>query len=408
MIVLDEQQVTLILDDIKRNGIEMEELQLSLLDHICCVLEEELSPEMNFETAYRNVLPRFFEKNLREIQEETELLLIFKNYYAMKKVMLNTGVISAVVFTFGAIFKIMHWPGAGLLLQLPIVLISFIFLPLLFLIKSKETKKIQEKAVLGVGVVFGIILSLSGLCKVMHWPGANMLWLLALGILFLIFLPLYFSGGIRNPETKTNTIVSSVLILMAGGLFFTLTDLSGKTHKSEALTLQSDAQVVVASQHLQNQNQKKYALESDLDQMAKNKIVKLKSKLLCEQIGLIRRMLIMQVPGQPDMNETDFLREFGQAFYPVTELLFDQNNKPCKELTNVKTGISELKSFFSTNYQLETSDLLNTSDAEDFESASSKKVSWEITNFHMVEARQVLRYLNTLILEIKIMESDCI
>ena len=77
MFVLNEQQVDFILEDIRRNGIESEELQLSLLDHICCVIEEEMSPEMNFENHYRSVLPRFFKKELREIQEKTDLLITF-------------------------------------------------------------------------------------------------------------------------------------------------------------------------------------------------------------------------------------------------------------------------------------------------------------------------------------------
>ena len=57
MFVLSEQQVSFILDDIRRNGIETEELQFNLLDHICCVVENEMSPDMSFEEVYGNVLP---------------------------------------------------------------------------------------------------------------------------------------------------------------------------------------------------------------------------------------------------------------------------------------------------------------------------------------------------------------
>jgi hypothetical protein len=47
--VLDDKQVQFILNDIRRNGIELEDLQLSLLDHICCVIEEEWSTNISFE-----------------------------------------------------------------------------------------------------------------------------------------------------------------------------------------------------------------------------------------------------------------------------------------------------------------------------------------------------------------------
>ena len=65
MYVLDKSQVDYILNDIRRNGIETEELQLNLLDHICCVVENEMSPNMSFEEVYRNILPRFFKHQLR-------------------------------------------------------------------------------------------------------------------------------------------------------------------------------------------------------------------------------------------------------------------------------------------------------------------------------------------------------
>jgi hypothetical protein len=225
MYTLSEQQLEFILRDIKSRGVEMEDLQISLLDHICCIIECELEPDGDFESFYRKTIPRFFKKELREIEEETILLLTFKNYYAMRKTMIITGTTSVVGFTIGSFLKIMHWPGANVLLLLGITVASLVFLPLLFILKTKEANSGRDKIVLGVGTFFGMLISLATLFKVLHWPWANNMWLASLGILFFIFLPLYFFTGIRNPETKINTITSSMLILFAGGLLFTLTNL---------------------------------------------------------------------------------------------------------------------------------------------------------------------------------------
>lgn len=408
MFVLNEQQVNFILDDIRRNGIEMEELQLNLLDHICCVIEEEMSPEMNFEVMYRSVLPRFFEKELREIQEETDLLLTFKNYYAMKKVMLNTGIFSAITFTIGAVFKIMHWPGAGVLLLLPIAIVSFIFLPLLFLIKSKETKVKQEKITLAVGVVFGIVLSMSGLFKVMHWPGATVLWLLSLALLFLIFLPLHFFSGIRNPETKTNTIISSILILMAGGLFFTLTDLSSTKEKLEELSGQTDLHVVKTIDYVENENLKNYTLVSDSLQIENNKLLQSKCNILCTSIENLKLELMKKVPGQPALSEEELVLHYGFDFHWTTRVLFNDDNTPNPILSEIKKEIDDLNSFISTTYGKETKGLLNTDDRFDYGSSNHQKVSWEIANFHKVQAQLVMRILNQLMLDVRIIESNSI
>jgi hypothetical protein len=227
MYALTEQQIDFILRDIKSRGVEMEDLQVSLLDHICCIIECELEPGGDFDSFYRKTIPRFFKKELREIEEETILLLTFKNYYAMRKTMIITGAISVAAYIFGSFLKIMHWPGASMMLLLGILISSLIFMPLLFILKTREANSKRDKIVLGVGVLFGILVSISTLFKVFHWPYSHILWLISLGVLFFLFVPIYFFSGIRNPETKMNTITSSILVLFAGGLLFTLTSLRG-------------------------------------------------------------------------------------------------------------------------------------------------------------------------------------
>lgn len=222
MYTLSEQQIDFILLDIKNRGVEMEDLQLNLLDHICCILESECKPEDNFETIYQQTISRFFRKELKEIEEETLLLLTFKNYYAMKKTMLVSGTTAVIFLMAGSLFKLMHWPGAGAMLVLGVFLLSLIFLPLLFLTKSKEAASSQNKVVIGLGAFVGILYCLSTLFKVMHWPGASILWFSTVGLSAFAFIPLYFFTGIKNPDTKTTTIVTSILLVGATSILFML------------------------------------------------------------------------------------------------------------------------------------------------------------------------------------------
>jgi hypothetical protein len=82
---VSDEQIEFILNDIKQRGVEMEDLQNNLLDHICCILEQEITEENKFETAYQKVIKQFFKHALWEIEEETILLLKYKNYYKMKR-----------------------------------------------------------------------------------------------------------------------------------------------------------------------------------------------------------------------------------------------------------------------------------------------------------------------------------
>src|SRR5437868_10804632 len=113
MYTLSNQQIDHILNDIKLRGVEMEDLQLNLLDHLCCIIESELDRGEDFESFYQKTIPKFFKKELKEIEDETHLLLTFKNYYAMKKTMIVSGTISVTAFILGSFFKLQHWPGAG-------------------------------------------------------------------------------------------------------------------------------------------------------------------------------------------------------------------------------------------------------------------------------------------------------
>jgi hypothetical protein len=222
MYALSEKQIEFILNDIKHRGVEMEDLQLNLLDHICCVIECELQPDGDFESFYQKTIPRFFKKELKEIEEETILLLTFKNYYAMKKSMIISGTISAIMLIMGSFFKIMHWPGAGILLVLGITISSVIFLPLMSILKSKEISTKTDKLIIVLGTIVGILFANFVMFKVMHWPGANVFLFSSISIAFFIFLPIYFFTGIRKPEARVNTITSSVLLVMIIGLQFTL------------------------------------------------------------------------------------------------------------------------------------------------------------------------------------------
>lgn len=82
---VSDEQIEFILDDIKKRGVEMEDLQLNLLDHVCCIMEREYNETDDFNTIYNTTIKQFFKTELWEIEEETIGLLHFKHYYKMKR-----------------------------------------------------------------------------------------------------------------------------------------------------------------------------------------------------------------------------------------------------------------------------------------------------------------------------------
>ena len=222
MYQLSDQQIDYILNDISARGVEMKDLQENLLDHVCCIIEQNLEVNGDFESFYQKTIKTFYKNELWEIEEETLSLLIFKNYYVMKKIMIWSGALSIFTLTFGIWFKYMHWPGASVLLGSGVFIGSLIFLPLLFTLKAKEKQRTKDKFVMGVAAIGVILVSLSFLLKVMHWPYSIELVYISAVLMLFIFLPIYFLSGIRQQETKLNTVTTSMLVVMAYGLIFML------------------------------------------------------------------------------------------------------------------------------------------------------------------------------------------
>jgi hypothetical protein len=213
---LSNNQVDFILDDIKKRGIQIDSLQQNLLDHICCMLENEMKPDDDFEKIYSITIQKFYKNELIEIEQETNYLLTFKNFYFMKKVLILSGIAAAASFVLGSVLKIMHWPGSLAFYILAISDCSFLFLPLLFLIKNKELKSVQEKLVLASGVIVGILYCTAVVGKILQLDFAKngILWLIYIGFALFVFVPLYFFTGIRKPEMKINTVVVTLLFII--------------------------------------------------------------------------------------------------------------------------------------------------------------------------------------------------
>jgi hypothetical protein len=385
MIVLNEEQVQYILRDLESKGIEMEELRFNLLDHICCVLEEELDDHGQFRSHYEKVLLRFFKRQLNEIQEETELLIRFKHYYAMKRTMIISAGITAFTFITGALFKIMHWPGASVMILLSIVTLCFIFLPILFLFKTKESNSTREKITLGVATIFGITISLATLFKIMHWPGANLMWLSSLGFLFFIFLPLFFFSGIRKPETKLNTIISSVLILVAIGLLFALTQLRSSKWTDYSET-KADLQLMELSEIAQLH-------VKDTTETPEN--IGHAGIALMERIENLKRNLILHMNNNKPAELSDLLRDLGKEINQTNSFFFKEDGTPKPEIGQLAMDVKAFYGLLSDEMR-EHVNILNTEKRKRYDEPQEELITWEEEMFSHVTFSNALRKLNQL------------
>lgn len=219
-----DEEIDFILDDITKRGIVTEDVRDNILDHVCCIIEHEMPDNGNFYEFYRNTIARFYQKELREIEEETRKLVTFKYYYAMKRTLKITGFITVLLVIIGSIFKVQHLPGAGALIVAGFSFFSLVFVPLNIVMKFRDDKEKYNRFIIS----FGLLLTLTGtfgmLMKVMHWPYANITFYSSLALFGLVYIPVYFITRYRNPETRFNAIVHTTFMIAAAGIIFAMID----------------------------------------------------------------------------------------------------------------------------------------------------------------------------------------
>ncbi len=139
----------------------------------------------------------------------------------MKQKIYVTGLMTTAMVFMGGIFKINHWPGAGIMLTVGILLLIFGFLPFA-LISNYRAEGNRQNLVLYIVtwltclVVFG-----SMLFKIQHWPGAGKMIMIALPFPYVVFLPVFLAVTSKNKSFSINNTVF-VLFLLSGISVFSL------------------------------------------------------------------------------------------------------------------------------------------------------------------------------------------
>lgn len=118
-----------------------------------------------------------------------------------------------VIFT-GTIFKVNHWPGAGILLTIGMALFVLGFLPFSLLNLYRKEGNTQNKFLFFITYLTCFVVFIAMLFKIQHWPGAGIALTIALPFPFVVYLPVFlYVTGKNNNFNIYNTVY--VLFLLA-------------------------------------------------------------------------------------------------------------------------------------------------------------------------------------------------
>ncbi|MBN1387624.1 MAG: hypothetical protein JW965_04210 [Bacteroidales bacterium] len=200
--------------DIINLGLTYEPLVDDVLDHLCCMVEENMENGDSFENSYAKAFISIGDNRLPELQHQT-LLLLNKKHQKMKKLTYFLGLASAIILLFGAISKHMHWPGAGIELTLGLLVIILGFLPLYLIVTYRE--QTDKKSIIYPVVAYLTIAFLltAAVFRIQHWPAARIVTTIGLAILIIGFVPLYIVNAFQKAR-KGKVNPAYIILLLVG------------------------------------------------------------------------------------------------------------------------------------------------------------------------------------------------
>ncbi len=338
MVELTEQQVELINAYIKDNGVAQNELQEDLLDHLCTSIEGQMQQGKSFEEAFQYTLNLFGPGGLKQVQNETFELLTEMNA-TMKKVTFGFGLTSTFLLLAGTIFKLMHWPGASVMVVLGAGFLALFYLPLILTHKLKESPK--GEALLHILGFLGLALTTVGvLFKVMHWPGASVTLIGGMGILAFGYVPVYFYKRYKTSANKPLTMSSSMIAMACLILIFALMK-SGNSIYYEHAVLLTNENLSERSNQLADINSALYQSVSEQELST----LKTESDLLVNHLDALKLELMTWATNTSplEIKNTDLYESAKKHDMAIPhDLILGQNDAPA---TGKFSG-NELKSRF--------------------------------------------------------------
>ncbi len=128
----------------------------------------------------------------------------------MKKTIFILGIVSVNIMLFGALLKVLHLKGAAILLMISILLFCFVFLPLALISSYKsQNEKIYKWLYIVTFIVFSFDIT-GALFKILHWPGAWVFLAIGVPLPFVLFLPVYLYQTHKN---KDKSVLNSLGIM---------------------------------------------------------------------------------------------------------------------------------------------------------------------------------------------------
>jgi hypothetical protein len=321
----------------------------------------------------------------------------------MKNKLYIFGILLLILFTIGAIFKINHLAGAGIMISASLILFSVVFCPMALVSAYRAERNHAFIYIIG-GITIAINF-VGALFKIMHWSGAGIMLTIGIIIPFILFLPAYL---IYQGKKGARSIKNLILVL------FLLVYISAM----DAMMALNVSKAVIGDSMLVNDH---YALLtayyqestqvhlSDLDSadLATGRLLAEKTDHLVTEINQLKKALVIEVSKSNDVavgkeSGIDIHKVIGQENQSVSSHVMIGE----KRAVDLKQSINEYRDLLNEiteNQQVAFIDkFLNTEDLE----CGGNVYSWEEVHFEGTMLVWAINYLTSLEFRVRMVEDE--
>jgi hypothetical protein len=321
----------------------------------------------------------------------------------MKNKVYIFGIVLLILFTIGAVLKINHWPGAAIAITVSLVLFSLVLCPVALLSAYRAEQKHAFIYVIG-GITIAINF-IGALFKIMHWPGAGIMLTIAIIIPFILFLPAYL---IYQGKKETRNIKGFILVLFLL-VYISAMDALMALNVSKAVindaVFVNDQLKVLTKYYIGNTQD--HLSDIDTADLTKSSMVAEKTDALMDEINQLKKALVMEVSKDNEKTfgkntEIDLQLIRGKDNRNVSSMVMIGENRAM----DLKQSLIEYKDFLNeiaSNKDVAFIDkYLNTDDFE----WEEEVYSWEDIHFQGAMLIWAINHLTSLEFRLRMVENE--
>jgi hypothetical protein len=144
----------------------------------------------------------------------------------MKQKIYILGVISAIIISTGVILKVEHWPMAQIFIAAGILILVLIFFPAALINSYKAEGNKQNRLLYIVTYITCFVVFTGLLFKIQHWPYAGVALSIALPFPYIVFLPVFLIVTSKNKNFNIYNTVFVLILLALNSVFSALFSLN--------------------------------------------------------------------------------------------------------------------------------------------------------------------------------------